>query len=162
MANYDSTYTGAQIDTALGYANTLNTHKIPATTAAIFYQDTAPTTWTIDNTLDDKLLFITKGSAASGETGGGEHSTGTWTQPNHTHTYTDIVNHVHPINTYVITGLPYSTVASTSSVGGVGASVDTSNPTGGAASGTTAGGATANTWRPAAYCAIICTKDAYS
>ena len=160
MANYDSTYTGAQIDTALGYANTLNTHKIPATTAAIFYQDTAPTTWTIDNTLDDKLLFITKGSAASGETGGGEHSTGTWT-------YTGFTKDAH---THSVT-IPISGYGG-SAVGVQAGYIQTDNPgniyhattqpvaTSGAQSD--AGITHDGTDRPAAYCAIICTKDAYS
>jgi len=64
----------------------------------IFYADTAPTGWTLLNTLDDKLLYITKGSSAGGQTGGGVHSTGSWTisgltvdshthtGPSHTHT----------------------------------------------------------------------------
>lgn len=61
-------------------------HFIEAGTKMVFYQDAAPTGWTIENTLDDKLLFITKGSVAGGETGGGAHASGTWTQPDHTHT----------------------------------------------------------------------------
>uniref|UniRef100_A0A6M3KDT2 Uncharacterized protein n=1 Tax=viral metagenome TaxID=1070528 RepID=A0A6M3KDT2_9ZZZZ len=59
---------------------------IPAGTKMLFYANTAPTGWTLDNTLDDKLVFVTKGSVAGGQIGGGVHSTGTWTQPNHTHT----------------------------------------------------------------------------
>jgi hypothetical protein len=60
--------------------------SIPAATKMLFYADTAPAGWTIDNTLDDKLVYVTKGSAAGGQTGGAAHSAGTWTQPNHTHT----------------------------------------------------------------------------
>jgi hypothetical protein len=58
----------------------------PPSTPILMYRDTAPTGWTIDDTVDDKSVMVTKGSAASGETGGGAHSTGTWTQPSHTHT----------------------------------------------------------------------------
>lgn len=57
-------------------------------TKLVFYQDAAPTGWTLLNTLDDKILYITKGSVAGGQTGGGEHSSGTWTQPSHGHTFT--------------------------------------------------------------------------
>lgn len=60
--------------------------EFPSGTKMLFYQDTAPTGWTIQNTLNDKVVYITKGSSAGGQTGGAEHSTGTWTQPNHNHT----------------------------------------------------------------------------
>jgi len=70
----------------------------PATTPMAFYLDAAPTLWTINNTLDDKLLFVTKGSVAGGETGGGTHATGTWTiagltKDAHTHSFTQPNNH---------------------------------------------------------------------
>lgn len=52
--------------------------QFPSGTKMVFYQDTAPTGWTIQNTLDDKLLYVTKGSTAGGQTGGGVHSSGTW------------------------------------------------------------------------------------
>jgi hypothetical protein len=164
MADYDSAYTGTQADAGIAGGILYAANKLDAATKAIFYQDTAPTTWTIANTLDDKLLFITKGNAAGGETGGGVHSTGTWTQPNHTHTYTGVVNHVHT-QTCDGRGGPVSSYGAYSADPAAymytGASAYTGNPVGGAASGTTANGATANTWRPAAYCAIIATKDAY-
>jgi len=59
---------------------------IPSGTKMLIYADEAPTGWTIDATMNDKMVFITKGSGEDGETGGEEHSTGTWTQPTHTHT----------------------------------------------------------------------------
>lgn len=136
----------------------------PSGTKMLFYQNTAPTGWTLDNTLDDKVVYITKGSGAGGQTGGGAHSSGTWTQPNHVHTTGDFTlttdempSHRH--------GIGY-TVSATSSGGTVyGASTNvnaTSTYTGGGKAhnhGNTGNGATANTWRPAAYCCIICSKD---
>ena len=129
---------------------------IPPGTKMLFYQDTAPTGWTIQNTLDDKVVFVTKGSAAGGQTGGGVHSTGTWTQPYHTHTYTTVITHTHSYSTKPFTG---SYGAGTGA--GVTSTGSTARTTGstGSSSGTTANGATANTWRPAAYCCIICAKD---
>lgn len=73
----------------------------------LLYENTAPTGWTIQNTLDDKLLFVTKGSVAGGQTGGTVHSSGTWTQPNHTHTTGDVTL------TAAQSGLPAHTHAGT-------------------------------------------------
>jgi len=153
---------------------------LPAGTKMVFYQDVAPTGWTIANTLDDKVLFVTKGSAAGGQTGGGAHSTGTWTQPNHTHTGP---SHTHTTgdHTLTINEMPshthngYTGAATGSGAGTLHtASADydelLTRPTGGGAphnhgttgaSGTAATGAsaTAATWRPSAYCVIIATKD---
>lgn len=152
MANYESIYSGAQVDAGVGYGILWNTNKMAAATKAIFYQDTAPTTWTIENTLDDKLLFITKGSDAGGETGGGEHSTGTWTQPDHTLTIDEIPEHTH---SYTHNNQTYWYRQSAGPDMG---------PQVSATSGSAGGGEAHNhgtTWRPAAYCAIIATKDAY-
>ena len=57
-----------------------------ATTKMLFYMDTAPLGWTLLNTLDDMVVYVTKGSAAGGQIGGAVHSAGTWTQPTHAHT----------------------------------------------------------------------------
>ena len=125
-------------------------------TKTLFYQDTAPAGWTIEDTLDDKLVFITKGSAAGGQTGGGAHSTGTWTQPTHTHS---IGSHKHEVT------LPASGWSSVSG-GSPGyltigwynrAKSRTVNSA--EAVGTTGSSASADTWRPAAYCCIIAKKD---
>ena len=117
----------------------------------LLYENVAPTGWTIQNTLDDKLVFVTKGSAAGGQTGGGVHSTGTWTQPNHTLTESELPSHTHNILT------AYNTA--------VGASLDRLthwNGTGSAkndfASAASGGGTAHNhgiAWRPTAYCCII-------
>jgi hypothetical protein len=144
----------------------LNTQsEFSSGTKMVFYQDTAPTGWTIDTTLDDKVIMVTKGSAAGGEIGGAVHSAGTWTQPDHTHTFSD-GGHTHGISSdgahthTVVSGttVPYSTSytldltseGAHSHGGATGSTIS---------SGTTGAGATANTWRPAAYNCIICSKD---
>jgi hypothetical protein len=177
--------TGNVTGNVTGNADTATTatnySSIPSGTKMVFYQDTAPTGWTIANTLDDKVLYVTKGSAASGETGGGVHSSGTWTQPNHVHA---VGSHTHTTGdvTLTIDQMPshthyveYAQVGVTS--GSVGRNVLLSSGTGWTSSSTgigkahnhgateaggtenTGNGATANTWRPAAYCVIIATKD---
>lgn len=132
-------------------------------TKMVFYQDTAPTGWTIQNTLNDKVLFVTKGSAAGGQTGGGAHSTGTWTQPGHTHTGP---SHTHTVATPStgwtltpsgVTGALWSNVSPAGS-GWYSTSGDTLTSSAGG-TGATGSSATAATWRPAAYCCIIAEKD---
>lgn len=126
-------------------------------TKAIFYQNTAPSGWTIQNTLDDKLLYITKGSAAGGQTGGGVHSAGTWTLTTGSHILlaTEMPAHTH---TQVCDGRG----ASANAYGAYSA-----DPVAymyeGLVTGSTGGGGghthESATWRPAAYCAIICSKN---
>jgi hypothetical protein len=138
---------------------------IPSGTEMLFYQDTAPVGWTINN-YDDKLVFVSKGSAAGGETGGGVHSTGTWTQPDHTHT-ADAHTHQIPIG---VSGTNLFWPASPDSGDAFSASYYTTNVTSisitpgkiktdAASAATMSSDATANTWRPAAYVCIICTKN---
>ncbi len=125
--------------------------SFPSGTEMVFYQDTAPTGWTINNVVNDKLLIVSKGSAAGGETGGTDHPTGTWTQPNHTLTTDEIPAHTHSIAGYngsggeryayeAGSGTPIST-DSTGSAGGGGAHNHGSS------------------WRPGAYVVIIAEKD---
>ena len=80
---------------------TLTYGSFPAGTTMLFYADTAPLSWTLLNTLDDKLVYVTKGSASGGQTGGTAHSSGTWTQPSHTHSGT---NHTHTVTAHTHTG----------------------------------------------------------
>lgn len=125
-------------------------------TKTLFYQDTAPTGWTIEDTLDDKLVFITKGSAAGGEKGGSAHSTGVWTQPTHTHS---IGSHTHAV-TLPAGGWSYTFDATPGylTTGWFNQAVDRTVWSAESV-GTTGASRTANTWRPAAYCCIIATKD---
>jgi hypothetical protein len=57
---------------------------IPAGTKMWFYQSTAPSGWTIDNTPSDAVLAVKGGSGAYNVVGGMQ--AGTWSQPTHTHT----------------------------------------------------------------------------
>jgi hypothetical protein len=52
---------------------------IPSGEIIVFDKDTVVIGYTLKTDKDDMLLFITKGSVAGGETGGGDHSTGSWT-----------------------------------------------------------------------------------
>lgn len=63
---------------------TLGVENIPTGTKMWFYQDAAPTGWTIDATPADAMLAVKGGSNAFNANGGTQ--AGTWTQPNHTHT----------------------------------------------------------------------------
>lgn len=71
---------------------------IPAGTKMIFYQNTAPTGWTIDAAIADALIAI-KGGTASYNVNAGQVA-GTWTQTNHTHTFSDTftANHTHSVS----------------------------------------------------------------
>jgi hypothetical protein len=59
--------------------------SVPSGETIIFDEDTAVTGYTLLTTVNDSLIYITKGSAAGGETGGTNKSGGTWTQPTHDH-----------------------------------------------------------------------------
>lgn len=157
-------FPGSNVACAAGFDTTLGVFKynsgsawtnigglIASGTIMLFYQDTAPTGWTIDNTKDDKVVFITQG--AGGQTGGGAHSTGTWTRTGHTHT---VATHNHggvtgsyAANSYYVCGyfeyIRYGTYAHTHTVPGQELTSDANT--------------TLATWRPAAYCVIQCTKD---
>lgn len=157
---------------------------IPSGTKAWFYQNTAPTGWTLDATPADAVLAVKGGSNAYNASGGTQ--AGTWTQPNHTHTGP---SHTHTTGDVTLTaaqsGLPahvhyvYGTGVHNEMYGGGGfagdgniagantqansatAASEAHNHGATAASGTgsTGNGATAATWRPLAQVGIICTKD---
>jgi hypothetical protein len=167
-------------------------HVFAAATKWVFYQDTAPDGWTIQNTLDDKLVYITKGSAAGGETGGGVHSTGSWTisgitQTGHTHagpSHTHVGSaHTHALYNAGPAGpggkgigdagaitIDGGYICGTGDNGGGGYQNPSSTTTTSGAAATGAGGTGATgsatpaishsgTWRPSAYCCIICSKN---
>lgn len=90
---------------------------IPKDTKMLFYQDTAPTGWTIVTTVDDTLVYFTKGSSGGGNAGGALKTASTWTQPSHTHSVTTgththtIGNHFHGSgsHTHTTTGTTLTT-----------------------------------------------------
>lgn len=142
---------------------------VPSGETILFYKDIAVLGYTLLDTLDNKTVYVTKGSAAGGETGGGIHSSGQWTitgitGPSHNHNWYNYQGeqlHAHSYNS-----------------GGSAVDVDVSVQSGGfkgvqaiAATGetclydsyytTTSGtGACASTgaWRPAAYCCTLQTR----
>lgn len=121
---------------------------IPTGTKMLFYMNAAPLGWTLQNTLDDKVVFVTKGSAAGGQTGGVAHTTGTWTQPDHTLTVAEMPEHNHGFN-------------QAASHPGTGSRLNNGGTD--IYSGLTGGDGAHNhgtAWRPAAYNFIICAKAA--
>ncbi|MHC4757102.1 MAG: hypothetical protein ACYTE8_00435 [Planctomycetota bacterium] len=82
--------------TELNLMNPTNTLTAPAGTKMIFYQDTAPTGWTIDSDPADHLLAIKGGAQAYNANGGTK--AGTWDQANHTHTGP---SHTHTMGTHL-------------------------------------------------------------
>jgi hypothetical protein len=70
----------------------------PSGTKMVFYQNTAPSGWTIDGAIADAIIAIKGGSNAYNAAGG--TLAGTWTQPNHTHTGP---SHTHTMGTHTHT-----------------------------------------------------------
>jgi hypothetical protein len=162
------------------------TVSIPSDTKMYFYENAAPTGWTYDSAVTDKVLAVKGGSQAYNRNGGG--TAGTWTQPNHTHTGP---NHTHsgpshshgpgslsgpvPISGYAgvadATGLwttlqtnntgnyTRATASPTLTLNGGASAAAGNGNTGSAGTGSTGNGATAATYRPAAAVGIICQKD---
>lgn len=158
-------FPGTNVACAAGFDTTLKVFKyntgaawtniggpIVSGTIMLFYQDTAPTGWTIDDTKDSKLVFITKGSAAGGEVGGGAHSTGTWTFTGHTHV---IATHNHTGTTGSVANSQtgWSPFEYPRSV------TETHTHTIPGQELTSDANADVSSWRPAAYCVIQCEKD---
>ena len=143
--------------------------EFAAGTKLWFYQNTAPTGWTIDATVADAILAVKGGTQAYNATGGAQ--AGTWTQPNHLHSTGDVTltaaqsglpAHLHPLP--IGGGGSYTGVGSGITPSGIGADINslaTANYNASQAHnhGNTGNSATANTWRSLANVGIICTKD---
>lgn len=153
---------------------------IPANTKMLFYADTAPAGWTIANTMDDKLVFVTKGNAAGGQTGGGAHSTANWNSAvgltaanENAHVHAGPL-HAHSMARAANTGdasVPDGYVGASSNLmvtfpiaaGPSSVLYDYTNNN--AAANTGAGSnhthslSSNSAWRPSAYCFIVCTKN---
>jgi len=142
------------VDTTLDYK--VNNFFVENVRKLLFYENTTPTGWTIENTLDDKVVFITKGSVAGGLAGGIAHATGTWTQPNHTHSVPTLYLNKAGAVGYAVSNTVFTADGTwnmfTSTGGGGGTCYQVNAYTD---AGTSGNGATANTWRPASYNCII-------
>lgn len=89
-------------------------------------------------------------SAHSGATVA-DHAAHTHAGPSHTHDYTQVPNHVHPMQRFpTATGGSTGFTVDTSMSGTEAAANNTANPTGGVATGTTVAGGTGNTGNPSA------------
>jgi len=133
-----------------------------STTKVWFYQNVAPTGWTIDVTAADSVLAVKGGSNAYNINGGNQ--AGTWTQPSHIHatadhtlTIPEMPAHTHPergqgAGQYGGGLYAYDTPYYTVNTGSTGGGQPHNH-------GDTTSNATANTWRPLANVGIICIKN---
>lgn len=64
------TATHAELNRLDGVSLTDPIITLPSGTKMLFYQDAAPTGWTIDQTVDEHMVRLTKGSVAGGQAGG--------------------------------------------------------------------------------------------
>lgn len=112
-------------------------------TKLFFWQDTAPTGWTIDATAADAILAVKGGSNAYNVAGGSQ--AGTWTQPDHIHSYS------------FTTGGPSATIEARFPDGSS-VTIATQGHTH-SKSGNTAATATPASYRPLANVGIIASKD---
>jgi hypothetical protein len=126
------------------------------TTKLLFYADTAPTGWTLITTTDDKAVMVTKGSGAGGESGGGAHSTGSWTQTTHNHQWLNDRGALISQQSYNSAGTVADITYETKNAPALQITSTTSGPN---QDHYTTKDSPANTWRPAAYCFIIASLD---
>lgn len=138
---------------ALGTASAINTgdilqYAMQAGTKAVFYQDSAPTAWTRDTTINDFVLGVV--SAGSPGTTTGSWTISGLTVPGHTHTFSGNTG-------------PASDGSNNTTSG-----PDDLPPTGHqhTFSGTTSNSGTLNVsssgaWRPATAQVLLATKDAH-
>lgn len=149
---------------------------VPSGTKMLFYNFSAPLGWTVVTTatITGTSVIITQGGAG---VGGTAHATGTWTYPSHTHTSTGIAltqdtiaTHTHVTQTgrgfiggtYAYTTTVADRIAPQISAGvslTVSLPVEGGNNTHTSTYGSEIDAAGLATWRPAAYCCILCQKD---
>jgi hypothetical protein len=131
---------------------------IPAGDIILFEKDTAALGYTLKTDVDDGLVYVTKGSGASGEAAGTNKSGGTWMQPGHTHTGPSHT-HTGPSHTHD-TGSHSTSMLAAGNPGGTGltyalnitghtaTSAAGTGGTGAAGTGATGESGTSATWRP--------------
>lgn len=126
---------------------------IPVGEKILFYKNTAVIGYLLLNTLDNKVVYVTKGSAAGGQTGGTVHSSGSWT-------ITGLAANAHAITIAELPSHDFEVRASSSGTGGTanaftrgvnldGPLIDTTSK--GSGSGHIHGVTHTPAWRPAAY-----------
>lgn len=76
--------------------------SVPVGEIILFEKDTAVSGYSLLTTDDDSMVYITRGSAAGGETGGTAKASGTWSQPNHNHPFTSTHTHSAGSHTHAI------------------------------------------------------------
>ncbi len=136
--------------------------ELPTATKVWFWQNVAPTGWTIDATAATDAVLAVKAGAGTYAVAGGS-SAGTWTQPNHLHTTGDHTLSVAEIPSHTHVAWSLSVGIGAASGSGYIQNTTATSPTGGGGShnhGNTGNSATANTWRPVANVGIICSRDA--
>jgi hypothetical protein len=85
------------------FGDTHNYDDIPSGSTILFESNTVILGYTLLISVDDGIIYITKGSVAGGETGGTAKTGGTWTQPNHLHTITTQAVHTHDTDDHTLT-----------------------------------------------------------
>lgn len=108
LPTWDNTYEGRIVYTEnndelyIGLAGSFKgLSDVPSGEQILFYSDTAVTGYSLVTSIDDEVVYITKGSAAGGETGGAFYTGSTWTQPGHAITEDEMPSHNHDIQGYV-------------------------------------------------------------
>jgi len=154
--------------------------SVPKNEIVLFEKDTAVLGYALLTTVDDEIVYISKGSAAGGETGGTDR--GSWTlsfsTPNHTHglgshthttsdhalTIAEMPAHTHTYLRQFPASYPYPGIGSTEgrtiqsgdNTGSTGSGAAHNHGATGAASGSTASGGsetvTISSWRPSGRC----------
>jgi len=94
---YDEAVEGVKFGTASEWSNAGSYNDVPLNTILLIESDTALTGYTLLTNKDDDVVYVTKGSGASGEAGGTDKAGGTWTQPNHSHS---VASHTHPVSSH--------------------------------------------------------------
>ena len=125
------------------------------------YQNTAPSGWSIVAGTTDAILACKGGSQEYNANGGQQK--GTWTQPNHHHTGGSHALTIAELAAHTLSGL--EKWDGTGGVVGFGGSYynrrtgKLTTSTGSDTAHSHGASAHAGTWRPAAYCFIMCKKD---
>ena len=154
----DAASTVSEGDHTHELGDTNNYNDVPSGEIILFEKDTAVAGYSLLTTVDDQLVYITKGSGAGGDAGGSTKTASTWSQPNHGHptgnhtlTIAEMPAHTHNNKLYVPQGIGGTNRIPTGDGTGVNTNNQLTDTTGGGSShshGWTSGSATESTWRP--------------